>query len=46
MTNFANIARTFAAIVCTIVLSATMVLGAVGPATAGGQTAQIVRVLA
>ena len=34
-----DIARTFAAIVCTIVLSATCVLGAVAPAHTGGQAA-------
>lgn len=32
-----EIGRKFAAIVCTIVFSATCVVGAVGPATAGSQ---------
>jgi hypothetical protein len=45
MTQFANIGRTLAAIACTIVLSTTMVLGAVGPAQAGSAT-PIVRAIA
>ncbi len=49
MTQFANIGRTLAAIACTIVLSTTMVLGAVGPAQAGsgaGTATAIVRAVA
>ncbi len=34
-----EIGRKLAAIVCTVLFSATCVAGAVGPATGGGQTA-------
>ncbi len=49
MTQFAQLGRTLAAIACTIVLSTTMVLGAVGPAQAGlgaGSATPIVRAVA
>jgi len=46
MTKFENLGRTLAALVCTIVLSTTLVVGAVGPATAAGQGAPIARILA
>ncbi|MFL0414505.1 hypothetical protein [uncultured Sphingomonas sp.] len=45
MTQFAQIGRTLAAIACTVVFSATMVLGAVGPAQTGSAPT-IVRVMA
>jgi hypothetical protein len=46
MTKFENIGRTLAAIACTLVLSTTMVLGAVGPAAANNAPAKIVRAIA
>lgn len=49
MTKFADFGRTLAAIACTIALSTTMVLGAVGPAQAGskgGSATAIVRAIA
>lgn len=46
MTKFENIGRTLAAIACTLVLSTTMVLGAVGPATASDSPIKIVRAIA
>ena len=41
-----DLGRTIAAIACTIVMSATCVLGAVGPAQAGGATATVQRTTA
>ena len=43
--QFATIGRTLATIACTIVVSTTMVLGAVGPVQVGSAT-QIVRAVA
>jgi len=39
-----NITSKLAAIVCTVVVSATMIFGAVGPATAVGHDTHITRV--
>lgn len=45
MANLTTIARTFTAAFCAILVSTTVVIGAVGPAQAGGTT-QIVRAIA
>jgi hypothetical protein len=45
MTQFANLGRTLAAMACAIVLSTTMIVGAVGPAQAGSAI-PIVRAIA
>ena len=45
MSNFTNLGRTLTAAFCAILVSTTMVLGAVGPAQAGDAT-RIVRAIA